>query len=403
LLPSRGHDIVGFGEELLAKGFVMRIVMLVLCAPPLLMALGETAIAQKKGEPKPDLSPGIQQIAGKTLDQWVAEFRTTKDPSRVENAIRTILLFGAEPAQRALPHLLAILRKHTPNNPIDSSVRVNATIALGVILNPNVKDPPEQKYIHDAVTLLTRLLRDPERIIRYRAAEALGFIGPDAKAAIPDLIYNTRDPLTFETRQAAAFALGFVAQDEKKGPSVDVLAALYRCLKDSAMVVRKTAVQSIARLGPPNDQTQRLGLEKELEPVALRDPEPIVQIWAHLAVMRLNKKLDDWRAAAIGKMLTSTDVLVRIQAAQALSGIGQEAKKEIPRLRGALSDPEPLVVHWSMVALAQMGKEAVSASEQLRKIANDPQQTEATKRTAQEALDMIEGRAKGKGNKGGAK
>jgi HEAT repeat protein len=375
----------------------MRILLHWLWALPVVAAGAGGVWAQAKDDMKAEAQDA--RIAGKSVDQWVAELKIGKDPSKVENDIRTIMLFGPDAAQKALPQLLAILRKHSNTNPIDTSVRVNATIALGFIFG-NSKEPPESKYVQEAVTLLTRMLSDEERIVRYRAAEAIGLIGTEAKSAIPQLIYAIRDPKTFETRQAAAFALGMVAYDKKYGPQPKVLEALYRALKDSATRVRMQAVQSLARLGPPADATLRLGLEKELEPVAKADPDPTVQIWAQMAVMSLNQKTEDWRIAAISKMLSSPDLAARIQAAQALCALGARAKKELPRIQFALNDPDPGVVGWSIMALSRMGKTALPAAEALRKIANDPMQSEALKSSARAALDAIEGRAKDKGIKG---
>jgi HEAT repeat protein len=372
-----------------------------MCALSLFLA-GEPAGAQSKTDKK-TAPPPVEQLGGKTLDQWVAEFKTTKDPSKVENAIRTIVLFGPDAAQAALPHLLAILKKHSKNFPIDTSIRVNSAIAIGFIIRHS-KERPQERYVTDAVTVLTGLLRDDERIIRYRAAEALGNIGPDAKAAINELIAATRDLKTFETRQAAVFALGSVAADEKKGPPIKVLEALYHALRDSAVTVRMSAVQSLARLGPPADKIQRQGLERELEPIARSDPEPTVQIWAHMAIMGLRQKADDTRLLFIGKMLSSPDLTTRTQAAQALAGLGSQAKQEVPRIQAALGDPDPGVVGWCIVALARMRKDAgPEAVERLRQIANDPQQHEAVKRSARDALELIEGQAMEKGIKGAGK
>jgi len=367
----------------------------------LVLAAGGPALAQAK-EDKKLTAPVVDELGGKTLDQWLKEFKTAKDPSKVENAIRTILLFGPDSAQGALPHLLAILRKHSAANPIDTSVRVNAAIALGVIRGHS-KELPDEKYLTESVTLLTRLLRDNERIVRYRAAEALGYFGPDAKGAIPDLLYTARDPATWETRQAAVYALGAVAADKKNGPPLKVLEALYHALRDSASRVRMTAVQSLARLGPPADKVQRLALERELEPVAKSDLDPTVQIWAHLAIMSLKQKVEDWRLTVIGKMLSSPDLSTRSQAAQALAALGSQAKKEVPRLQAALGDPDPGVVGWCILALASMGKDAGPAVERLRQIANDPQQHEMVKRNAQEALNLIEARPMEKNIKGAGK
>jgi HEAT repeat protein len=377
----------------------MRIPLFWLCAPFLLLVTAGTAPAQKKDVKKSEASVE-PPLGGKTFSQWLGELKTTKDPSRSENAIRTILLFGADQAQEALPTLVGILRRHKPATaPIDTSVRVNAIIAIGTIVR-NAKDRPENKLVEEAVTLLKRELGDEERIIRFRAAEALGNIslaGFDAKAAVHELVLAARDNKTWETRQAATFALGSVAFDKKKGPPQEVLEALYRALRDSSSRVRMTAVQSLANLGPPSQSPWKVGLEKALEPVAKSDPDPTVQIWAHMAVMSLNQKPEDWRIAAVAKMLQSPELEPRIQAAQALATLGKLAKKEVARLEAALNDPDPNVVGWSIRALGQMGADARPAVARLQKIASDPQLNQLLKSTAQSAIDAIEGRAKDKG------
>jgi hypothetical protein len=102
-------------------------------------------------------------------------------------------------------------------------------------------------------------------------------------------------------------------------------------------------------------------------------------------------------------MLSSPELSVRTQAAQALAELGTHAKKQVPRLQAALSDPDPVVVGWCIVALARLGRDAGPAMERLRQIVADPQQPEVVKRSAQQALDLIEGRAMDKEAKGANK
>ncbi len=378
----------------------MRMLLAFLCALPLLAA-SRPVLAQKANDAKATPTT-IEQLGGKTLNEWIKDLKTVRDPSKAENDIRTILLFGPDAAQAALPHLLSILRKHSRANPVDTSVRVNTVIAVGEIIG-NSKERPGEKQISEAVTLLTKLLRDDERIVRYRSAVALAQIGPEAKSAISELILASRDPTTWETRHAAVLALGTVAADKKNGPSGAVQDALYHALRDSATQVRMTAVQSLVRLGPPADKAQRLNLERELEPVAKSDPDQTVRIWTHVAIMNLKGQVEDFRLDAIGRMLSSPELAVRTQASQALAELGTHAKKQVHRIQAALSDPDPVVVGWCIVAIARMGKDAGPAIERLRQLAADPQQPEVVKRGAQQALDIIEGRVLNKEAKGASK
>src|SRR4051812_42599385 len=67
----------------------------------------------------------VYEVGGKTLDQWVKEIHSV-DPSKREAAMRMVLLFG-DKSTKALPAILSELNKHTPNSPIDLSVRVSGT------------------------------------------------------------------------------------------------------------------------------------------------------------------------------------------------------------------------------------------------------------------------------------
>src|SRR5262245_53225516 len=127
----------------------------------------------------------IKEVGGRTFEQWMKDIGH-KDPSRREVAIQTILAFGPEKAYEAAPALVGELRKHL-TNPIDTSLRVNITIALGAILgaktnsDPKLVKPPDPKLLKEAITLLTRLLSDSQGIVRYRAAQALASIGQESR------------------------------------------------------------------------------------------------------------------------------------------------------------------------------------------------------------------------------
>src|SRR4051794_7569080 len=95
------------------------------------------AFAARGQDSKKDLSKdspsssGPTEIGGKTLEQWIKDI-PSKDRSKGENAIRTVLYFPADRAYAAVPVLLAELKKNTFDAPIDTSIRVNIPIALGV-------------------------------------------------------------------------------------------------------------------------------------------------------------------------------------------------------------------------------------------------------------------------------
>jgi HEAT repeat protein len=229
-------------------------------------------------EKQPDTK--LSQVAGKTLEQWIKEIGSV-DPSKRENAIRTVLLFGPDRAYQAVPAILDQLRKHDPvSNPVDASVRVNAALALGVIIGGTKE--PDAKQVKAAVTQLKRLMGDSQSIVRYRAAQALGRIGPDARDTIPELISATKNSSNWEIRRAAVYALGFVAREEKKVPGEDVINALVGALGDKIAQVRQAAIESLIWIASPAD------LAKVLAPIAQQDPDPTVRERARKAIQLIN-------------------------------------------------------------------------------------------------------------------
>jgi HEAT repeat protein len=332
-------------------------------------------------------SSDVTEVGGRSFEQWMKEI-THKDPSKRENAIRSVMAFGPERAAEAMPALLAELRRHTPGAPIDTSVRVNIVIALGAIF-PNVKSP-DVKQRSDAIVLLTRLLRDSQDIVQLRAAQSLGMIGPEARSAIPELLPLLRDLSTWELRQAAATALGQISFDPRTGPPPEVLNALYERIKsDQAFQVRLASMQALALAGPSADITHRAGMIKVIEPIARKDSEPALQVWAQLAMMNLTGKVVDNNLDQIAKLLHKGDLLTRNHAAQAIGMVGVRAKETIPALLSGLSDPDPGVQGWVIWALSRMEGHAAKAIPALEKIAADAKSPDAIKKAAKMSIEQI--------------
>src|SRR5713226_1721488 len=104
--------------------------LLVLAAGFVWFVAGATdAPGQKKDKEKPpEKKTTITEIGGKRVDQWISEI-PSKDRSKGENALRTVLLFGPDQAYGAVPVILKELKN--PKIILDVSIKVNAVIALG--------------------------------------------------------------------------------------------------------------------------------------------------------------------------------------------------------------------------------------------------------------------------------
>lgn len=330
----------------------MRYLLFVLVAAAALAPAGaqEFKVKDEKKDDKKEVLTTVSEIAGKGIEQWIKEIGS-KDPSKRENAMRTVLLFGPAKAYQAVPALIAELKRHSATSPIDMSVRVSGAAALSTAL-AGVKEP-DPRYIKDAVAILRLFLRDPQAVVKMRALQALPRLGPEASAAIPEVILLVRDPDTWETRQAAIQTLAVLAADPKNLPPGNVLGALYKALHDSSSQVRLAALEALGRMGAPGDLSQKSGLLRELE-LASKDPDPNVQIVSHLAIMTAKQSITTDHLQAIAKMLKHPDVSVRGQATDALALAGNKGKPVAASLLPLLDDPSTGVVSKAMLALVRI-------------------------------------------------
>lgn len=333
------------------------------------------------------------EIGGRSLSEWIKDINH-KDPSKREVAIRTVLNFGPEKAYQAVPALLAELKKHTPERGIDGSLRVNLAIALGSIFSS--KKDPDPKHVKEAVPLLIRLLQDGQAIVKYRAAQTIALFGLEARSAVPHLMPLLREVKYFEVRQMGALALSRVVADPSQPAPTFVVSALQALLNDEAYQVRQAACQALTTVGVPLDNAHKLQVIKGLEFLAKKDPETVVQVWANLAIMSYSGNIGKENLASIAQLLHKGDLPTRIQAAQALGTVGSLAKEIVPTLIGALADPDPGVVGWTIWALGRTASER--AVPELQKIANDKKRPEGIQKAAQESIKMIKKAATGAQN-----
>jgi HEAT repeat protein len=332
------------------------------------------ACAPARGQDKPSVGDSSSTppppLGGKTLEQWCKEIRD-RDPSFRENAIRTVMLYGRDAQKLAGPYLVSELTDD------DTSCRVNAVIAIGVI-------GLDTKDLANGIKALTGNLTNTQAIVRYQAAMALGRLGPDAKAAIPQLAqYTLNDRQSWELRRAAAFALGRIARDKENGPSAQAVSALIgRLASEPAAQVRFECVMALGMLGPPSDPQLAGSLTKALEGAA-GDRDKTVQVWSRVLLREITKGTPaaDAHLAAIGKMLEAPELVARTHAAEAIGSIGPDAKACVPGLIKLLKDKEPVAVLKGVFALAALedaAKPAIAALEELKKSDNEDYKDAAT-------------------------
>lgn len=349
-------------------------------------------LAQKMTLPAAAGNQWPDKIAGKAMREWIKELKST-DPSVVENALRTLPLFGPE-AKRAVPDIVDVLARAW-----DISPRVNAALVLMFVeIRPGDKPAAVR-------ALMKRVTDDSQTNVRFHAALTLGrFTYDEAKEAIPSLISASKDRGSWEIRKAAINSLGHVAVDRKgkTGPDQRATQALlslggYHGIHDPVAKVRIEAVMALGSMGiPANAMTKAMVLRELIGRLSDRDKR--VVIWAHVGLMALDQ-VAGVQLNAIAKFLKTGDVEARTHAARALGVMGAKSKPKIPDLISALRDPEAAVVGTACWAFGHIGSEldpgddAVAALGEVSKRANlDP----SVKQQALTAIEIIKGRAQEK-------
>ncbi|MBI1916357.1 MAG: HEAT repeat domain-containing protein [Planctomycetes bacterium] len=307
---------------------------------------------------------GPDTIAGKTVQEWIKELKTSRDPSVKENVLRMLPLFGdKDKAAKAVPDIIEMAKLDRE----DVSLRVNACIALTTLEVPSHKKS-------DAVrALVKRLTSDTQAAVRLQAAMAVGYFKEDAKEAIPGLISSTKDTGSWEIRKAAINSLAQVGWGQT-GPDPRATAALLDVLKrETCSKVRLEAVMALGSMGKAADQLTRRAVMVALKN-ELSERDRTIAVWAVVGLMVQDTLSKDYLNAVL-KFLEKGNVPTRAHAAYALGMVASEAKKQleakdvkdlINALVKAAKDPDTSVAVEACYALGYLaqsfdpGKEATS-------------------------------------------
>jgi non-SMC mitotic condensation complex subunit 1 len=273
------------------------------------------------------LRPGARRIQGRTRDEWIAGLAKGMSAADIEQwrslgpqavpllvrALRT----GDSPEERWYRdhwyNLPTSLKKHLafPQDP--ASIRINAALVLGCLTVD----------ISDAAPALGRALRDEKPDVRVNASLVL-------KGLVPKLAPAAKAQLV-----------------------PDLLAAL----KDQNYLVRQNMIQCLGEC----PEESRL-----ITPELARACDDTVQVNSYLATRSL-KKMDPVEAAkgdaptALMHCLVSSDTQVCMIAAEMLSTMKCDPRREVAAFTEMLGDYRPARQRIGAVALGKYGAEAVSA------------------------------------------
>jgi len=179
-----------------------------------------------------------------------------------------------------------------------------------------------------AVPALIEVFKGGHGDVRWRAAVALGQLGPGAKTAMPALVEALKDT-DIKVRQTAAIALGEIGPDAESA-----VPALISALEDPEEDVRSNAAWALGKIGPE---------AKAAVPVLIKTLKE--KYVGGMAAESLGK-IGPPAVPALVEALKDKNKDVGRYAARALGEIGPDAKPAVPALIEAIKDKH---VRWPAV------------------------------------------------------
>jgi HEAT repeat protein len=374
------------------------------------------------------------EVGGKTFAEWL-KLMENVDPLIREDAMKNVTAFGPNKSPEALPKIIFQMNRHK-SIPIDLSMRVNGIIAMTAILQQMgmAKKEPSEKLLKDTFEVYKFCLKDGQVIMKVRALQGLPWLGPISHDAIENVILLCKDPVTWEVRKEALQTLTRIAKDPQGELHPKVMPELRLAIKDSAYLVRQTAVQAItfvntpkvppelfkalgeeksvqvrltilnciASLSPAMEADDRPLVVKKLEAHLLVEPDPILNMWTHATIMTTSKSISKKHLdPVITRLNESKDPSVRVQALAVISLGGEKAKVVcLKDVLAAIHDPDQNVAVAAMMCSVQLrATEAIPILEKIESGKKAPEYLKAAAAKALDAFDELKAMAEDKAKK----
>lgn len=248
---------------------------------------------------------------------------------------------------KAVPYLISFLKSEETQ-----SAAVDALGDIGKEAQAAIPDLIELLDVnHDAkftlaeigetaVPALSKALKDKSKNVRQNAAIALSRIGKKAKAAVPNLIEALKDS-DGQVRSYAAEALAEIGKEARA--AVPLLIALLK--KDGTSDVRRNAAAALGKIGEEPQEAVPVLIEALQEDDNVNDD-------ATWALGRFGKAA----VPSLIEALKDENEELRSRAVFALVLIGKDkdAEAAVPALEVALKDKNPIIRARAAVALAEI-------------------------------------------------
>src|SRR4051812_10761535 len=211
--------------------------------------------------------------------------------------------------------------------------------------------PPEA--VRAAVAVLVEAMASDNLKVRAAAFDALGFVGPDAEAGIPQLLAVVRDG----GRDSREHGSAVIALGRIRRRSDEVVPVLAQGLRSRDEDERLLAVYALMMHGPAGAPAVPALLELLRHPPGKYDRS---------AAARALGGIGPAAAPAVPdllEMVHGPESFDRGTAAEALGGIGASDAATLHALVSALGDGDEGVVRSVLLALGQLGPKASAAAQ----------------------------------------
>jgi len=352
-----------------------------------------------------------KEIGKKSLAEWLKIAREDKDAAARADALLTIPNFS--PVEVRKECTKALCKRLESGGEPDSGVKLFVMDLIGAI---GIEDPGDTK---EALRVLNIYASGEHgSVSRMHALKAIAKFGPKAHGLSRGLANSTlvyKDP-SFEVRRIVAQTLGQIAKTEALGPDYSVLKSLATNMananadKESCVLVRLAALESLFILGPPLDLTKpaQKGMPPTIDTKAAEEIIDIVkkriagakpvetnkqaELWSRLVVVRFGT-VDDMHEQlnAIAENLTNNDESVKYQTIVTLGFLGENAEPKINQIVAILNSTKtnPQGHTLREAALMTLGSIGEKAIEPIRQVIEDTAEEPEMRIAALKALAMM--------------
>jgi HEAT repeat protein len=293
--------------------------------------------------PSHDLQPVIEAFGNRETADALARAVLDAD-ARVRISVRRVLEGIGSVRDRHQHPESAPRGTYTPGSEETNRLNIRSDTVLASANGQERTAPadPILDTLRKAFPALRKGVSDPVAAARLQAVEALETMGPAAGPAVPELIQALRDP-NLLVRWAAARALGKIGPEQ----AAAAVGPLGRLLFDPDLDVDLAAATALERFGP----LARGAVPQLVRALGASDEQK------RLAVIRTLTSIGTDAAPAIPALavaLSDPETMVRRQAAELLGKFGSAAASAEPALRRAMADLEPEVRQAASAALLKI-------------------------------------------------